>query len=56
VALNMVEEAHAQGLDIDAEALSRALGVPVIPTYIHRARAWRSWRTRSSARGSSSPG
>ncbi len=36
VALNMVEEAHAQGLDIDAEALSRVLGVPVIPTYIHR--------------------
>ncbi len=36
VALNMVEEAHAMGMDIDAEALSRILGVPVIPTYIHR--------------------
>lgn len=36
VALNMVEEAHALGMDIDAEELSRVLGVPVIPTYIHR--------------------
>ncbi|HTY90224.1 MAG TPA: ferrous iron transport protein B [Methanocella sp.] len=36
VALNMVEEAHALGMDIDAEELSRLLGVPVIPTYIHR--------------------
>jgi ferrous iron transport protein B len=32
VALNMVEEAHAMGMDVDAEALSRILGVPVIPT------------------------
>jgi len=36
VALNMVEEAHAMGMDADADALSRILGVPVIPTYIHR--------------------
>jgi ferrous iron transport protein B len=36
VALNMVEEAHALGMDIDAEQLSRILGVPVIPTFIHR--------------------
>ncbi len=36
VALNMVEEAHAMGMDVDAEALARILGVPVIPTYIHR--------------------
>lgn len=36
VALNMVEEAHALGMDVDADALSRALGVPVIPTYLRR--------------------
>jgi ferrous iron transport protein B len=32
VALNMVEDARALGMDIDADALSRILGVPVIPT------------------------
>ncbi|MEW6622038.1 MAG: ferrous iron transport protein B [Bacillota bacterium] len=32
VALNMVDEAQAQGLKIDVEELSRELGVPVIPT------------------------
>lgn len=32
VALNMVEDARALGMDIDAENLSRILGVPVIPT------------------------
>ncbi len=36
VALNMVEEAHALGMDIDAGHLSQTLGVPVIPTFIHR--------------------
>jgi ferrous iron transport protein B len=36
VALNMVEEAHAQGMDIDADKLSQILGVPVIPTFIFR--------------------
>lgn len=32
VALNMVDEAEAQGLKIDVNALSKMLGVPVIPT------------------------
>jgi ferrous iron transport protein B len=32
VALNMVDEAEAQGLKIDSEQLSKLLGVPVIPT------------------------
>jgi ferrous iron transport protein B len=32
VALNMVDEAKARGVGVDADALSRLLGVPVIPT------------------------
>ncbi|GAB6138846.1 ferrous iron transport protein B [Halanaerobaculum tunisiense] len=32
VALNMMDEAKAQGLEIDIDALSAELGVPVIPT------------------------
>ena len=32
VALNMVDEAKARGVGVDAEALSRLLDVPVIPT------------------------
>ncbi|MCA9663479.1 MAG: ferrous iron transport protein B [Myxococcales bacterium] len=36
VALNMIDVAKAAGLDIDAAALSRELGVPVIPTVARR--------------------
>jgi len=36
VALNMLDEAEAQGVLVDAEALSRALGVPVVPTVAPR--------------------
>ncbi len=37
VALNMVDEAKARGVGVDAAALSRLLGVPVIPTVaVHR--------------------
>ncbi|GAB6100217.1 ferrous iron transport protein B [Halanaerocella petrolearia] len=32
VALNMMDEADNQGLDIDIDSLSQSLGVPVIPT------------------------
>ena len=32
VALNMVDEARHEGVDIDVEALEKELGVPVIPT------------------------
>lgn len=32
LALNMVDEARAKGIDIDAQVLSRVLGVPVIET------------------------
>ncbi|NWF36906.1 ferrous iron transport protein B [Mariprofundus sp. KV] len=32
VALNMMDEAHRKGVEIDIEALSEKLGVPVIPT------------------------
>jgi ferrous iron transport protein B len=32
VALNMSDEAHARGIDIDANALSKALGLLVVPT------------------------
>jgi len=32
VALNMIDEARRKGVSIDAEALSRALGVPVVAT------------------------
>ncbi|NWF39014.1 ferrous iron transport protein B [Mariprofundus sp. NF] len=32
VALNMMDEAHRKGVEIDVEALSEKLGVPVIPT------------------------
>lgn len=36
VALNMVDVAHRRGLKIDAERLSRELGVPVVPLEAHR--------------------
>ncbi len=32
VALNMIDEAEARGMTVDAEELSRRLGVPVVPT------------------------
>jgi len=32
VALNMMDEAEADGIEIDVEALEEALGVPVVPT------------------------
>ena len=32
VALNMMDEADADGIDIDAETLEESLGVPVVPT------------------------
>ncbi|WP_135663944.1 ferrous iron transport protein B [Halorhabdus rudnickae] len=32
VALNMMDEAEADGIDIDVDALEEALGVPVVPT------------------------
>ncbi|MFB6132075.1 MAG: ferrous iron transport protein B [Halanaeroarchaeum sp.] len=32
VALNMMDEARANGLDVDPDALERELGVPVVPT------------------------
>lgn len=32
VALNMVDEARRKGIEVDPEALSRELGVPVVPT------------------------
>jgi ferrous iron transport protein B len=35
VALNMMEEAHAIGMEVDAERLSRLLGVPVVPIFLH---------------------
>ncbi len=38
VALNMIDMAERDGLVIDADALSRALGVPVIPTVAVRKR------------------
>jgi ferrous iron transport protein B len=38
VALNMVDLAKRDGLELDAEALSRELGVPVIPTVAVRKR------------------
>ena len=38
MALNMFDEATALGLDIDVEALSRALGVTVVPTVAVRAK------------------
>jgi ferrous iron transport protein B len=38
VALNMVDVARARGLEIDVEALSRRLGVPVVPVVATRPR------------------
>jgi len=38
VALNMTDLAEASGLRIDADALARALGVPVVPVVANRAR------------------
>jgi len=32
VALNMMDEAHRKGIEVDCEALSQKLGVPVVPT------------------------
>ncbi len=36
VALNMMDEARRKGIEVDAEALSRELGVPVVPTVARR--------------------
>ncbi len=38
VALNMLDEARRKGIEIDVEALSRELGVPVVPTIGRRGR------------------
>ncbi|HHQ47527.1 MAG TPA: ferrous iron transporter B, partial [Acidobacteria bacterium] len=38
VALNMLDEARRKGIEIDAEALSKELGVPVVPTIGRRGR------------------
>jgi ferrous iron transport protein B len=38
VALNMIDVAEAQGIGIDAERLSRQLGVPVVPMQANRRR------------------
>lgn len=36
VALNMVEDAEARGIEIDVDGLSQALGVPVVPVHPFR--------------------
>jgi len=61
VALNMVDLAKRRGLQVDAEALSHELGVPVIPTVAVRAggetalRQWledrSAWRSAGAATG-----
>ncbi len=38
VALNMLDEARRKGIEIDVDALSRELGVPVVPTIGRRGR------------------
>src|SRR5690606_2517557 len=45
VALNMVDLATRDGLELDAEVLSRELGVPVIPTVAVRKRGLEPLRT-----------
>ena len=41
VALNMMDDARSQGVQIDVDLLEHLLGVPVIPTVAVKARAWR---------------
>ncbi len=36
VALNMMDEARRKGIEVDPEALSEALGIPVVPTVARR--------------------
>jgi len=38
VALNMIDVAQGQGMHLDAERLSRQLGVPVIPIQANKAK------------------
>ncbi len=49
VALNMIDEAVQRGLRLDAEQLSRRLGVPVIPTAAVEARGLATLRRALSA-------
>ncbi|OYW88357.1 MAG: ferrous iron transporter B [Sphingobium sp. 32-64-5] len=49
VALNMVDLAARDGLELSAEALSQALGVPVIPTVAVRKRGFDQLRTELTA-------
>ena len=42
VALNMLDEARRHGIEIDVEALSEELGVPVVPTIARRGRGLRA--------------
>ncbi len=42
VALNMMDEAHRHGIEVDVEALSVELGVPVVPTIGRRGRGLKS--------------
>jgi ferrous iron transport protein B len=42
VALNMLDEARRHGIEIDVEALSDELGVPVVPTIARRGRGLRA--------------
>jgi len=54
VALNMTDEARRKGLEIDHEALSEELGVPVIPTIGRRGRGLRTL-FRTALRASQEP-
>jgi len=54
VALNMLDEARRKGIEIDVEALSQELGVPVVPTIGRRGRGLKAlFRTamRSALQG-----
>ncbi len=42
IALNMVDEAQRKGIAVDADALARELGVPVVPTVGSRGRGLRN--------------
>ncbi|ACA60052.1 ferrous iron transport protein B [Candidatus Desulforudis audaxviator] len=58
VALNMVDEAAAQGIETDVEMLSAMLGVPVIPTVAVKRQGFEEVKAAVSraARGNLTPG
>jgi len=56
IALNMVDVASQNGVEVDAEALTTALGVPVVPLVASRGEGVENLRTLLTTRAEQAPG